>query len=268
MTIVRWFACLLTATAVWVGLLHAMFERAPEALAAPLAEHQLALWSGQDELHASVARLRAANPEWDLMARMFAVLAFADRALDVRADRDRYLAAIDRILASTVAEVERGGSATFLLPYGRGRRFVDPAQRSLFVDGELALMFAVRVQVAPDAAARAQADVWAGRVAAQLARAPELVGESYPDEVWIFCNTVALAAIRLDDLAAGEPERHRELLARWITHARARLLDARTGLLPSRLGYDARVIEGPEGSTLWIAATMLRLVDDDFARTY
>jgi hypothetical protein len=33
----------------------------------------------------------------------------------------------------------------------------------------------------------------------------------------------------------------------------------------SRLTRSGKVMEGPEGSTLWIVATMLRLVDDDFA---
>lgn len=38
------------------------------------------------------------------------------------------------------------------------------------------------------------------------------------------------------------------------------------GLLVARTTRAGRVLEGPEGSTLWVAATMLRLVDDDFAR--
>lgn len=251
---------------LWVHVLHWCFAAGATSLAQPLARRQLSLWQGGRELEASLAELRRSNPEWDLMARMFAVLAFSELAVQEPAQRARYLAAIDAILARTLAEVERHGAHHFLLPYGHARPFVDREQRSLFVDGELALMLALRSQVAPSTEHRDAARPWVERVAAQLERAPAQVAESYPDEVWIFCNAVALAAIRLHDAAEGVPTRHRALTERWVQSAKARLIDPGTGLLASKTSYAAQVQEGPEGSTLWLAATMLLAVDEDLAR--
>lgn len=152
-----------------------------------------------------------------------------------------------------------------MLPYGRARPFVDPAGTSIFVEGELALMLAARQLVERDPARVALARTWVERAAAHLERGPVVLAESYPDEVWIFCNAVALAAIRLHDIGDGAPARHAALFARWVASAKARLVDRTTGLLPARTTLDGQVLEGPEGSTLWIAATMLRVVDDDFA---
>jgi hypothetical protein len=291
MRILRGLGCTLIAAAVWLGSLHWFFERSPAAVAGPLAARQLALWSGQGDLEPSLGQLRRGNPEWDLMARMFTVLAFANLALDEPAAQPRYVAAIDRIIERTQRDVARGGPQVFLLPYGRERPFLDPAARSLFVDGELALMLAAREAIAFTGAARrpaGQTGVGAisgeqaspiapgpeGHAAAaaqvqlvidQIERAPELLAESYPDEVWVFCHAVALAAVALHDASLGAPDRHRALFRRWIAHAKQRIVDADTGLLVARTTRAGRVLEGPEGSTLWVTATMLRLVDDDFA---
>lgn len=266
MRVLRAIGCLFLAVILWVQVLHGSFADSASSLAQPLARRQLALWQGGRALEASLAELRRTNPEWDLMARLFAVLAFADLAARAPEQRARHLEAIDRILARSVADVERGGARQFLLPYGHTRPFLDDQQRSLFVDGELALMMAVRSYVWPSAAHASAARPWVERVVAQLERAPHLVAESYPDEAWIFCNAVALAAIRLHDAATGEPGRHAALLRRWVASAGARLTDHRTGLLVAKTSYAAEALEGPEGSTLWLASTMLLLVDEGFAR--
>jgi len=85
-----------------------------------------------------------------------------------------------------------------------------------------------------------------------------LLAESYPDEVWLFCNTIALAAVRIHNTNEGAPDRHAALFARWVASARETVVDRETGLLVAKAGYDGSVREGPEGSTLWLAAVMLR----------
>jgi hypothetical protein len=266
--VLRALTCLALATCLWVSTLHQWFERPPASLIEPLARHQLALWDPEHQaaLGASLDHLRRSNPEWDLMARLFTALAFANLALRDPDHRAAYLAAIDRIVDRTLDDLVRGGDHGFLLPYGRDRPFVDPAGTSVFVEGELALMLAARqlVERDPDRAHLAQR--WVQRTIEHLARSPVLLAESYPDEVWIFCNTVALAAIRLHDIGEGHGDRHAGLLARWVASARATVTDAATGLLAAKTTRDGVVLEGPEGSTLWLAASMLRVVDDDFAR--
>jgi hypothetical protein len=250
------------AAALWLPTLHLWFERAPEVVADGLAARQLALWSGDGGAERAV--LRRTNPEWDLMARLFAALAFANLALAEPAERERYAAAIDRILDETLREEAERGHHHFLLPYSRRGRFRDVEQRSLFVDGEIALMLAARQMIDPDAERGRLLRSRIDRIAGQLERSPLLVGESYPDEVWIFCNAVALAAIRLHDVSSGAD--HSALLARWITAARSHLAHDETGLLVSSATWDGAPLDGPEGSTIWLVSHLLLLVDAGFAR--
>lgn len=134
------------AATIWVGTLHLWFERDPDTVARPLAGRQLALWEpgGSEELEASVEHMRRTNPEWDLMARMFATLAFANLAMRDEKLRPRYLAAIDYVIERTLQDIDRGGHHHFLLSYSKERAFNDADGRSLFVDGELALMITAR----------------------------------------------------------------------------------------------------------------------------
>src|SRR5262245_51856974 len=47
--------------------------------------------------------------------------------------------------------------------------------------------------------------------------------------------------------------------------ARERLIDPKTGLRVSSYRLDGTAHDGPEGSSIFLAATMLQLVDGDFA---
>jgi hypothetical protein len=236
------------------------FEPAPDAVAAALLRRQTALW---DEPRPAEP-LRRSNPEWELMRRMFDVLAFANRALAHPEERRGLLDSIDRILALTLREEARDGQRSFLLPYGHTGQFRDRAGRSLFVDGELALMLAARQRVEPSPRWAAEAQRRAALAAAQLERAPLGFGESYPDEGWTFCNVVALVAIRLHDAQSGQD--HRALVQRWLASARQHLVDPKTGLLVSSFTFDGQVKDGPEGSTLWLVSAFLQKLDPEFAR--
>jgi hypothetical protein len=97
-----------------------------------------------------------------------------------------------------------------------------------------------------------------------MQESPVLCGESYPDECWTFCNTTALAGLMMLDRSAGTD--HGDLARAWVTHARAHLVEPRTGLLVSRYTYDGRVLDGPEGSSIWMTAHNLLVVDAGFAR--
>lgn len=253
---------LLVATAVWVPSVHLWFRPSDVHEMVPaLAARQRELASREGG--AERAMLRRLNPEWDLMARTFSALAFANLALREPERKAEHLAVVDALVSRTL-EDERRGQEFFLLPYGHGRPFKDPAGRSLFIDGELALMLAARQWVEPRAdwapLLRERVDLIVG----QLERAPILAAESYPDQGWTFCNTMALAALRISDALDGRD--HSSLRARWVASAREHLVDARTGLLVAEFTYQGRTLDGPEGSTLWLAAHMLQLVDADFAR--
>lgn len=250
----------LALSLAWLAALHLAFHQDRAALVEPLLARTLAFWASPG---AERAALRGSNPEWDLMSRTFSVLAFANLALARPERREALLRATDAVLADTLrAEAERADA--FVLPYFHRAPFRNRAARSLFLDGELALMLAARQAVARDPRWAAPLRERVDRLAAQLERGPVLSGESYPDEAWTFCNTVALAALALSDRVDGRD--HSALRRRWVEVAKRRLVEPRTGLLVSSFTWDGRPLDGPEGSTLWLAAHMLQLVDEDFAR--
>lgn len=197
------------------------------------------------------------------MSRTYLVLALANEAL---ADADRkaeIVVAMDRVIDATLAAEDEGGANHFLLPYARRGAFRDPQGRSLFVDGELALMMAARELVAADGRYTTQLRARVRLVEAAMEAGPVLSGESYPNECWTFCNTTALAALAVSDVVLHED--HSGLRRRWVEGAKASLLDAETGLLVSSYDWDGNHLDGPEGSSLWMTAHNLLLIDPEFA---
>lgn len=210
------------------------------------------------------AALRRKNPEWDLMHRTFLALALVDRALAHPDDADELLPQIDALVQSQIEEQRRFGDRHFLLPYGHRGGFADPSGASVFVDGEIALVLGARRFVRDDASVAEQHRARVAAIAAQIERSPSLLAESYPGEAWLFCNTNALVAIRMADVLDGSD--HRGLIARWVAHARASLIDASSGLLGSEFTWHGAPLDGPEGSSLWLVAANLRLLDDTLAQ--
>ena len=148
----------LVASAIWLPVLHVFYaldEADRKALGAKLAARQTAAVA--EAAHGSVAQMRAVNPEWDFMQRTYTVLALANRALSLPAERTRNLAAIDAMVDATLAATSQHGDEHFMLPYARGGRFADREARSLFIDGEIVAMIAARDLVEPRASTRSEA---------------------------------------------------------------------------------------------------------------
>jgi hypothetical protein len=255
-------ASIAAGATAWLPSLHLLYVRPPAALAQraeELARYQLDMFRSQAMREGEAERMRLTNPEWDFMGRTFLAYALAEMAVRDPAARARHLAAIDDIVADTLRREREGGLYYFLMPYARRAPFrVQPA-RSLFLDGEIALMLALRrlVEERED-----YKPLLAERVAAmvpRMGRSPVLSAESYPDECWTFCNTVALAAIKAADVLDGTD--HAAFIRAWIDSARERLVDRQTGLLVSSYTLEGQTKDGPEGSSIWMAAHMLHAVD-------
>ena len=249
------------APAAALGL-YAAVGPSPEARAARLLMDQTELWQDDALRDVSTRALRRQNPEWDFMRRTFLALAAADRALVDPSSADAQLALIDDIIARTLADEAAFGHGHFLLSYARFRPWRGDG-RSLFVDGEIALMLGARRLVRDDR------DDWrdehARRVAtldAQFAAAPAGLPESYPDEAWLFCVTNALVALVMADRLDGTD--HRPLLDAWVARARTELVHP-SGLLGSEYRVDGTPLDGPEGSSVWLVVTNLALIDPAFA---
>lgn len=262
MTLLRTALVLAASAAIWLALLPAVFTSEPSERAQALDASVLARFERRVERDAALADVHRSNPEWDLMSRTFTVLAFADRALE--SDGQRHLAVIDALIDDTLAKEREHGTEYFLMAYWQRAPFESGRLESVFVDGEIALMIAARQAVAPRPDLDAELATRVARIEAAMEAGPVLSAESYPDECWTFCNTTALAALTLADHVHGTD--HSELRERWVAMAKERLIDPDTGLLVSSYTYDGRHLDGPEGSSLWMALTNLLLVDESFAR--
>ena len=233
------------------------------ALAEPLAAQQVYLWTSDAARQREVAKMRRTNPEWDLMGRSFVVWALANRSLRHAELKAKYLEIMDRIIDDTLKAEKEFGLHHFLMPYSRRRPFVVGPPRSLFLDGEIALMLAARRLAAEKEAYHRALDQRVREMVRRMESGPVMCAESYPDECWMFCNTVALAAIRLSDRLDGAD--HSAFFQKWLATAKKKLVDPRTGLLVSSFTLDGRVKDGPRGSSIWMSAHCLQLIDGPFA---
>jgi len=99
---------------------------------------------------------------------------------------------------------------------------------------------------------------------ARFQKNPRMLLESYPDECWMFDHCVALDAIKMADYLDGTD--HAALIRDWLAMARQKLVDPKSGLLISSFTADGTPLDGPEGSSIWMVAHSLQLLDEDFAR--
>lgn len=265
-------ACLAVAASLWLPTVHVFFTPDDEELESSEVSHraeallagQLAFWERTSDQEAEQALMRYTNPEWDFMGRTFTVLSLANMAIREPGDRERYLMSIDRIIEDTLEEERTQGAEHFLMSYWQRAPFLAEPARTVFVEGELALMLGARQLVEERTEFQPLLRTRIDRVIAMMEAGPVLSAESYPDECWTVCNAFALAAIRIAD--AVHSEDHSELLGRWLDTARIRLVDENTGMLVSEYTYGGQHLDGPEGSSIFLVAHLLQLVDEEFAR--
>lgn len=261
------------ALIIWFSSLHLFFEPnladyisngpvAPKTQ--EIAAYHLKLWEDPGLRAQTIDRMRTSNPEWDFMGRTYLVLALANMSLREPSEKERFLTIIDRIIDNTL-EVEREkGIFHFLMGYSRDRSFVYQQAHSLFIDGEIALMLGARRLVEEKSKYRELLNRRVDLMLSQMQKNPVLSGESYPDECWMFCNTVALAAIKVFDILEGQD--HSDFLIKWLATAKENLIDKKTGLLISSYTFDGDHLDGPEGSSIWMVSHCLQIIDEEFAK--
>lgn len=247
-----------------LSLLRFAFEPR-QAHVAELVAHERRVLGDEAERRRDNEKMRRINPEWDLMRRMYLALSFADLAIAEPSApvRDGYIGTLDLIVDDLLQTVRTDDPYVFLLPYGRLAPW-RAGGRSLFVDGEVAVVLEARLLVGPRPDLEAPLALRIQAIERAMSESPTVSGESYPDEAWTFCNTTALAALRMHDARMGTD--HGPLARRWIAFAKAHLVDPKTGMLVSRYRYEGRIDEGPEGSSVFMAAHNLLLWDEAFAR--
>ncbi len=222
------------------------------------------MWQQPELRERELGRMRKHNPEWDFMGRSFFVWSLANMGLREPAAVSQYLPVMDQIIEETLELERRGGCFCFLMAYGRASPFRVSPVRSLFVDGEIALMLGARRVLAEKPEYRAAMHERLEMIAGRWRSSPVLAMESYPDECWTFDHAVALAALCVADSLDGTD--HSALRREWLRVAQERLIDRGTGLLVSSYTLDGQPMDGPEGSTIWAVAHFLDTVDPEFAR--
>ena len=276
--IARWKRCLLgsgalmAAAAVWIPSVHLFYagraeqffnEKGVSPAARALAERHLLLWRDPELRNREIEKMRQRNAEWDFMGRSFLVWSLANIGLRDPASKRACLEVMDRIIDHTLELEREKGFQHFLMDYWKDAAFVQKPPRSLFVDGEIALMLASRRILEEKEAYRPLLTERINVMVERMRQSPVLCAESYPDECWLFCNTVALAAIRAADSLDGTD--HAGFFRKWTATAKERLIHKETGLLVSSFTLHGSPTDGPEGSSIWMAAHCLKFIDPDFA---
>lgn len=234
-----------------------------------IAQWHREVWSDPLRRTDALKQMQLRNPEWDFMTRTYLVLSFTSMALSEPDFTAQALEIVDTIINNTLNLEQKRGHEYFLMGYGRSNfwnKSSCTAVRSIFVDGEIALMMAARRLVEEHHGYAADMKQRVELMMHQMKKSPVLCGESYPDECWMFCNSVAVAAIALEDVldTAGNDG----FIQAWLHQAETRLTHKETGLLISafdRNGKPASVGFGPEGSSIWMVSHMLKFVDSSYA---
>lgn len=261
------------AAIFWLSILHLFWRpritlgtSETDPVAVPMAVAMEEMWREVVKGSGEIDEMRGVNPEWDFMGRTFFILGEANLALRVPERKQVCLETIDLLLADTLQLEEQEGMGFFLLGYYRDQPWVQQPPRSVFVDGEIALCLGARRLLEEKKEWREEFNERVDLIIERLEKSPTLCAESYPDECWMFCSSVVMATLRMSEVLDGRD--HSDLTERWLEIARDRLVDEETGMLISAFQLDGTphpAGPGPEGSTIWLAAHMLQVVDEGFA---
>jgi hypothetical protein len=263
----------LLASAIWLPCLHFFFrkplsdfyqENGISQKAGQLAARHLQLWTDPTLRQAELKKMRSSNAEWDFMGRSFLVWSLVNMGLRDPQMKAQYLPVIDQIIQETVKIVQQDGIYAFLMSYAKDRPYLVKPARSLFIDGEIALMMGARRMLQEQPSYKQPMAERLRAIEERWRANPIMAAESYPDECWTFDHAVALAAFKLADRL--DDTDHSALCKRWIEIAKEKLVHKETGLLISSFETDGTPLDGPEGSTIWMVAHCLQVVDEPFAR--
>lgn len=267
---------LIIASSIWLPSIHFFFkedignyldDKGISPKAKMLAGRQLQIWRDPELRKIELQKMQNRNPEWDFMSRTFFVLSLANMAIREPGFKDEACEIMDCIIDTTLEAERLNGMYHFLMGYANhsGPWKIDPP-RSIFIDGEIALMLGARrlVMEKPEYAILHRERI--SLILERMSKSPVMSSESYPDECWIFCNTIALASIKMSDVL--DKTDNSGFLKKWIDTAKRSLTERKTGLLISTFTVDGSPIEcgfGPEGTSIWLTCHMLQIIDQDYA---
>lgn len=270
----RGLIALTLAAIIWLPNVHRFFDQ-PESnyissakipsKALLIANRYIQFWTNPESRKLQLDKMRSRNAEWDFMGRCFFVWSLANMGLRDPEMIPTLLPVMDSIIDETVKLEKQYGMHFFLMPYAKLIPFIVDPPRSIFIDGEISLMLALRrlVQEKPEYKEQLQERIKA--MEKQMQGGGALCAESYPDECWLFCNSIGLAAMKVADYLDGTD--HSQFFQDWVKNAKENLLDKKTGILVSAFDLSGKIVsDGPEGSTIWLVTHCLKIIDPEFAK--
>ena len=264
---------LIFAAIIWLPNASSLFSQPEsnyisEKIIAPkgllIANRYINFWTNPELRKLELDKMRSRNAEWDFMGRCFFVWSLGNMALREPNRAKTILPIMDSIIDETLSLEKKYGMYFFLMPYAKILPFKQKPERSIFLDGEISLMLAIRRLVEEK---KEYKELLRSKIETMVSRMevnPVLCAESYPDECWLFCNSIALAAIKIGDFL--DHTDNSEFLKNWIKSAKENLIDKKTGILVSAFDLSGKSIsDGPEGSTIWLVSHCLKIIDQEFA---
>ena len=268
---------LVIAASIWLPNIHNIFEvdlaqyRQHNAIAPKaqqIAEYHLNIWRSTKLRTQELAMMQRRNPEWNFMSRMYFILALTNMALHDPSFKSEAISIIDFIIEDTLSLEISKGHTHFLLAYAQRGTWAIPPNRSHFIDGELAVMLGARRFLKEDQRYKRLLQERVELMVKRMKQSPILNAESYPRECWLFCNTVSLAAMKMMDHLDGSD--HTPLFQEWLKHAQNDLFHHESQLLISTYDTNGTPLAAgqcPEGSTIFMSAHMLQIIDPHFAQS-
>src|ERR1700749_3221740 len=125
------------------------------------------------------------------MGRGFLVWSLANMGLRDPQSKPLYLHTMDQIIDETLRLEKDQGMYFFLMPYAKAGKYVMQPERSLFLDGEIALMLASRRVLEEKEEYKTLLTERVNIMTDEFNRSPHLILESYPDECWMFDHCLA-----------------------------------------------------------------------------
>ncbi|MDD2999406.1 MAG: hypothetical protein PHV05_10135, partial [Candidatus Riflebacteria bacterium] len=259
--ICRGIASLCLAAVIWLPVSAKFFDQpdtnylaadnAVPPKARAIAGRHIRLWTDPELRKLELEKMRSRNAEWDFMARCFFVWSLSNMGLREPEMRPVVLPVMDSIIDETIKLEEQHGIHFFLMPYAKTSEFKLKPPKSIFIDGEIALMLALRRLLEEKPEYKQMHRERINLMLQRMQQSPVLCAESYPDECWLFCNSIALAAIKTGDFL--DETDHSDFFRAWIKAAKEKLIDPKTGILVSSFDLTGKtVFDGPEGSTIWL----------------
>ena len=266
-------AALAVAALIWLPCLHLFFNkpvsnfRQAQGLspkARELAARHLQIWNDPTMRETELKKMRVSNAEWDFMGRSYLVWSLANMALRDPVSMPLYLRTMDQIIDETLRLEKQEGMFFILMPYAKNSPYLMQPAHSLFLDSEIALMLAARREVEEKPEYKPLLTGRVDVIVERFQKSRRMILESYPNQCWMFDHCVALDAIKMADYLDGTD--HSALIHDWLAIAQRKLVDPKTGLLFSSFTASGLPLDGPEGSSIWMVAHSLQLLDEDFAR--